>query len=63
MKHEDDMTMQEYRRWKKAEHDDDRAEHDHSHICDVCEAVWLCPQLWHCRRDEKSTCADCLVKE
>lgn len=56
MKHEDDMTPGEYRRWKA----DDRNNASHQHICDKCEAVWDCPQLWHCRRDLKSTCADCL---
>ncbi len=56
MKHEDDMTPGEYRRYKAS----DRGDPSHRHICDMCETVWDCPQLWHCRRDEKSTCPDCL---
>ncbi len=60
MKHEDDMTPGMYRRWKADPRND---EHGHQHICDYCEAVWDCPQLWHCRRDLKSTCPDCLGAE
>ncbi|MES2367119.1 MAG: hypothetical protein V4563_14680 [Pseudomonadota bacterium] len=58
--HEDDMSPGMYRRWKADPRND---EHGHQHICDYCETVWDCPQLWHCKRDLKSTCPDCLVKE
>ena len=60
MKHEDEMSPGEYRRWKADPRNDP---HGHSHLCDFCEQPWECPQLWHCRRDMKSTCPDCLVKE
>ncbi len=63
MKHEDDMTPGEYRRWKKADHNEDMMLRGHLHTCDKCESVWDCPQLWHCKRDLKSTCPDCLGAE
>ncbi len=49
--------MKHERRWRL--HSDGR----HCHICDKCEAVWDCPQMWECRRDERSTCPDCLEAE
>lgn len=55
MKHEDDMTPGEYRRWKKDPRNDPNG---HSHYCEQCDNYWECPQLWHCRRDEKTLCPE-----
>ena len=59
MKHEDEMSPSEYRKWQA---DPRNSELGHSHQCDYCEKPWECPQLWHCRRGEVSTCPDCLVE-
>ena len=56
MKHEDEMSPGEYRHWKADPRND---EHGHSHRCGMCEAIWDCPQLWHCRREMTSTCPEC----
>jgi hypothetical protein len=59
VKHEDDMTPGEYRRFKKDWRTND---HGHSHLCGYCEQPWECPQLWHCRRDKISECPDCALE-
>lgn len=59
MKHEDEMTPGEYRRFKA---DFRNNEHGHTHLCNFCEQPWECPQLWHCRRPRMSICPDCYIK-